>query len=93
MSENKEKSAAELLREKLIYKTKNGFKTLDEAEIEAADAYCEGYKTYLDAAKTEREAVTAAIATGLPGILLQLFIIPQIVLIAKRLIGKYAEKA
>lgn len=38
-------------------------------------------------------AVTAAIATGLPGILLQLFIIPQIVLIAKRLIGKYAEKA
>ena len=62
MSENKEKSAAELLREKLTYKTKNGFKTMSDAELDAANAYCDGYKAYLDAAKTEREAVTAAIA-------------------------------
>ena len=62
MSENKEKSASELLREKLVYKPKNGFKTLSDEELNAANAYCEGYKNYLDAAKTEREAVTAAIA-------------------------------
>ena len=62
MSENKEKSAAELLREKLTYKTKNGFKTMSDAELDAANAYCDGYKAYLDAAKTEREAGTAAIA-------------------------------
>ena len=61
MSE-KEKSAAELLREKLVYKTKNGFNTMSDAELEAANAYCEGYKEYLDASKTEREAVTAAVA-------------------------------
>jgi len=61
MSENKEKTAGELLREKLVYKPKNGFKTLTDTELAVVDAYCEGYKAYLDAAKTEREAVTAAI--------------------------------
>ncbi len=59
---NKEKTAAELLREELCYKTENGGKALSADVIAACDRYCEGYKTFLDDAKTEREAVTAAIA-------------------------------
>ena len=66
MSENKEKTTGELLREKLLYKPKNGFKTLSETELAVVDAYCEGYKQYLDAAKTEREAVKAAIMPAAP---------------------------
>lgn len=62
MSENKEKTAGELLREKLTMKSKNGFTTLTDDNLAVIDAYCEGYKAYLDAAKTEREAVTAAVA-------------------------------
>ena len=45
----------------LCFSTKNGAKTLTAREIGAADAYCEPYKAFLDAAKTEREAVSAAI--------------------------------
>ncbi len=60
--EKKEKTAAELLKEQLEYQPQNGGKCLSEAVIAEADAYCEGYKDFLDRAKTEREAVTAAIA-------------------------------
>ena len=62
MENKKEKTAAELLKDKLSYKPENGSKKLSIEEIAAADAYCEGYKAYLDKAKTEREAVTEAIA-------------------------------
>ncbi len=62
MSENKEKTAGELLREKLTMKAKHGCAVLSAEEMNAVDAYCEGYKQYLDDAKTEREAVTTAIA-------------------------------
>ena len=57
----KEKSAGDLLREQLGYKTKNGGAVLSVEEIAAADTYCEGYKHYLDVAKTEREAVDEAV--------------------------------
>ena len=70
MSNEKEKSLGEQLREQLGYKTKNGVSVMSAEEIAAADAYCEGYKHYLDVAKTEREAVDEAIAmavaAGLP---------------------------
>ena len=46
----------------LCYATENGSKTLSVEEIAAADAYCEPYKAFLDTAKTEREAVSAAVA-------------------------------
>lgn len=62
MENKKDKSAAELLKEKLSYQPQNGSKKLSLEEIAAADAYCEGYKMFLDNAKTEREAVTEAIA-------------------------------
>jgi len=61
MSTNNEKSPSEALKEQLFYKPKNATVTLDEAEIKAADEYCDGYKKFLNTAKTEREFVKAAI--------------------------------
>ena len=45
----------------LLYKRTNFYEVADEAEINAAYDYCEGYKTYLDECKTEREAVKYSI--------------------------------
>lgn len=61
MENKNQKTASELLKEKLSYKPDNGSKNLSIEEIAAADAYCEDYKVFLDNAKTEREAVKAAI--------------------------------
>ena len=61
MEDKKEKTSTELLKEKLTYKPENGSKKLPIEEIASADAYCEDYKAFLDKAKTEREAVVAAI--------------------------------
>ncbi len=47
--------------EELTIKRKNGLLKISEAEIEKANAFCEDYKVYLDAAKTEREAAEEAI--------------------------------
>lgn len=49
------------LREKLFYEKKNGILKADDATLVEMQEYCEGYKAYLDAAKTEREAVATAI--------------------------------
>ena len=49
-------------REKLFYQQKNGYDRIDAEESRLAFAYCEGYKQYLNAARTEREAVREAIA-------------------------------
>ena len=59
MSE-KEKSAGELLKEKLVYKKKSAFEKCPD-EKEAAFDYCEGYKKFLDNAKTERDATAYSI--------------------------------
>ncbi len=56
-----EKTQAELLKEKLFNTKKNGRLTASDEVLEKADSYCEGYKAFLDAAKTEREAVKVAI--------------------------------
>ena len=58
MEEN-EKTAGQQLAEKLMYKSKNCFETVDKQAV--AD-YCEGYKKFLDGGKTEREVVKEAIA-------------------------------
>ena len=58
---DKEKSKEELLKEKLFYKKKNGFKDSAEGYREAVMSYAEGYKKFLDSAKTEREAVKQGI--------------------------------
>ena len=53
MSENK----YEALREKLLYKPKNGYARIHDADKTAMEAYAHRYMAFLDAAKTEREAV------------------------------------
>ena len=42
-------------REKLLSGVKNGYDLVDQAALEAMEAYCETYKQYLDNGKTERE--------------------------------------
>lgn len=54
--------AVKELREKLFYERKNGLLKVDDATLAKMQEYCEGYKAYLDKAKTEREAVATAIA-------------------------------
>ena len=52
-----EKTKGELLKDKLFYNPKSGYEVKDEKTVQKAYAYAEGYKRFLDAAKTEREAV------------------------------------
>ena len=42
------------LKEKLFSGRKNGYDRFDSAEQAAMDAYCDGYKAFLDKGKTER---------------------------------------
>ncbi|UOO36971.1 aminopeptidase [Oscillospiraceae bacterium CM] len=48
-------------KDDLLMTKKNSFDVLDDAEKARAEAYCAGYKAFLDTAKTEREAVNTAI--------------------------------
>jgi len=57
-----EKTQAELLKEELFIKRENGRLKADEETLKKADEYSEGYKRFLDNAKTEREAVKTAVA-------------------------------
>ncbi|MBQ3161775.1 MAG: aminopeptidase [Oscillospiraceae bacterium] len=59
---SKEKSAAALLKEKLFMDRKHAGLIMNDAEIAACDDFCESYKSFLDSAKTEREAVVTTIA-------------------------------
>lgn len=54
------KTTGELLKDKLFYSPQNGYETLCPETIEKAYQYAQGYKTFLDYAKTEREAVEYA---------------------------------
>ena len=57
----KEKSPGELLAEELFYRTKDAGEELESAELARADAFCEEYKTFLNHAKIEREAVRTTV--------------------------------
>ncbi len=57
----KEKTAGELRREALCYAPKNGYDRLTAEDEAALQRYCEDYKRFLDAGKTERECVSEAI--------------------------------
>ena len=59
--EEKEKSPAQLRREALCLDKKNGYDRLTAEDEQDMTAYCEDYKRFLDAAKTEREAVDEAV--------------------------------
>ena len=49
----KKKTEAQLLKEKLCYNPKNAGERFSDNEWEKADLFCEGYKKFLDMAKTE----------------------------------------
>ncbi|MEE0858980.1 MAG: aminopeptidase [Acutalibacteraceae bacterium] len=59
--ENKEKSKATELKEKLFIKKELGIKQLSADEIAKADEFCKGYVEFLNNAKIEREAVESSI--------------------------------
>lgn len=61
-NKKKEKSEGEKLAEKLLSDKKNGGLRLSEEKLKKADKFCEGYKSFLNTAKTEREAVIEAVA-------------------------------
>ena len=56
-----EKTYFEEMKEKLFYEPKHASTVIGEAEIDNADSFCEGYKDFLDNAKTEREAASRII--------------------------------
>ena len=56
-----EKTETEKLKDSLFYTPRHAAQVLDGEKIAEADAYCEDYKAFLNAAKTEREAVSEAV--------------------------------
>ena len=48
-------------KKKLLYRPEHGFDRLTAAEEAEMNAYCEDYKAFLDASKTERECVLTAV--------------------------------
>ena len=62
MSKKAEKTSVETLTEELLINRKNGFMDVTDEQVKKADKFCEGYKTFLNKAKTEREAVFETIA-------------------------------
>ena len=61
---SEKKSVSEELKKKLFYSPKNGRLEADGEVLNTADDYCEGYKAFLNSAKTEREAVKTAVAAA-----------------------------
>ncbi len=49
------------MNKNILYKKETVYKKADKLTVESAFAYAEGYKKFLDAAKTEREAVKTVI--------------------------------
>ncbi len=62
MAEEIKTSPAKALKEQLCYQPKHGGLALSVEELATCNDYCEGYKAFLDAAKTEREAVIRTVA-------------------------------
>ena len=57
-----EKSQADQLRDTLLRRQKHACEVLSADEIARADEFCEGYKAFLNACKTERECTSWFIA-------------------------------
>lgn len=60
MAQEKEKSEGKLLEEQLVWKFPHIGKKAPQ-QVEEAASFCEGYKAFLNEAKTERECVKAAV--------------------------------
>ena len=59
---SEEMTRAEQLKKDLFMQPANAAKVCTDAQIKEADIFCEGYMSFLDAAKTEREAVEESVA-------------------------------
>ncbi len=57
-----EKSQAEKFREELLMKKQNGILKVSDEDVKKADEFCEGYKDFLNRAKTEREFIKESLA-------------------------------
>ncbi len=55
------KTKGEELKKALVLENKSAYEAFDAKEITAAYKYCDAYKSFLDNAKTEREAVKEAV--------------------------------
>ncbi|MEG1846420.1 MAG: aminopeptidase, partial [Oscillospiraceae bacterium] len=62
---SEKKTMADNLKTMLFYEPKNACDVIDVCEIEVADEFCDGYKAFLDKAKTEREAVNVVEAKAI----------------------------
>lgn len=62
MEDQKELTRGEQLRKTLTYTRKNGYDRISAEEASVIDTYCDGYKKFADASKTERECVDYTIA-------------------------------
>ncbi|MCL2077709.1 MAG: aminopeptidase [Oscillospiraceae bacterium] len=60
-NQDNKKSKSKDLQEKLFLQRKNTAKIFTQEEQKKADKFCEGYKSFLNVAKTEREAVEQAV--------------------------------
>lgn len=58
---SKDKSEGKELKKELLSKRNNAVLSMKSEEIKKCDKFCEGYKKFLDNAKTEREAVEETI--------------------------------
>ena len=56
------KTEVELLSEKLFNKKENAVQRMTAEQIKTADDFCEGYKDFLNASRTEREATEYFVA-------------------------------
>ena len=52
------------LRDTLLFQPKHGYDRLTEAQRAEMESYCKDYAAFMDAAKTEREAVTYTVAAA-----------------------------
>lgn len=59
MAKNDNENEAKQLKEKLFMQKKNAVLRMSDSELKKCDKFCEGYKRFLDEAKTEREAAAA----------------------------------
>ena len=60
--EEKEKTKGQQLAEELTFSKKNVYESADDEKMQKIFDYAEGYKAFLNAAKTEREAVRRGVA-------------------------------
>ena len=56
-----DKEEVKKMSDELLLDRKNGYFKVEDEKVQKADEFCKGYKKFLDASKTEREAVCSAV--------------------------------